>query len=113
MATPEQIAAAWATWHVRHKGSIGPGPGFVEAINAALDASPDATEIESLRRENRELRVALDRIVARSRNGELGTSKVIDMRNIAEQALTMEDIHREQLDRPRLKPARALSSERT
>lgn len=40
MATPEQIAAAWGAWRVRHKGSMGPGPGFVEAINAALAVSP-------------------------------------------------------------------------
>jgi hypothetical protein len=36
MATPEMIAAAWATWHSRHGGKLGPGPAFVEAINAAL-----------------------------------------------------------------------------
>lgn len=30
---------------------------------------------------------ALERIIERSNNGELGTSKVIDMRNIAENAL--------------------------
>ncbi|MGR9130821.1 hypothetical protein [Rhizobium leguminosarum] len=35
-ATPEMIAAAWATWHSRHGGKLGPGPAFVEAINAAL-----------------------------------------------------------------------------
>lgn len=34
--TPEMIAAAWATWHSRHGGKLGPGPAFVEAINAAL-----------------------------------------------------------------------------
>lgn len=38
--TPEMIAAAWGAWKVRHKGSIGPGPGFVEAITAALSAMP-------------------------------------------------------------------------
>lgn len=37
-ATPEMIAAAWATWHERHGGKLGPGPAFVEAINAALRA---------------------------------------------------------------------------
>lgn len=37
-ATPKQIAAAWATWHARHGGKLGPGPAFVEAINAALNA---------------------------------------------------------------------------
>lgn len=40
-ATPEMIAAAWATWHKRHGGKLGPGPAFVEAINAALSAGPD------------------------------------------------------------------------
>ena len=34
--TPHMIAAAWQAWHERHKGKIGPGPGFVEAIRAAL-----------------------------------------------------------------------------
>lgn len=33
------------------------------------------------------LREALEQIIERSGNGELGTSKVIDMRRIAEQAL--------------------------
>lgn len=37
-ASPEMIAAAWATWHKRHGGKLGPGPAFVEAINAALAA---------------------------------------------------------------------------
>ncbi|WP_199925218.1 hypothetical protein [Neorhizobium sp. SOG26] len=36
-ATPEMIAAAWAAWHSRHGGKLGPGPAFVEAINAALN----------------------------------------------------------------------------
>lgn len=35
-ATPEMIAAAWKEWHSRHGGKLGPGPAFVEAINAAL-----------------------------------------------------------------------------
>lgn len=39
-ATPEMIAAAWATWHSRHGGKLGPGPAFVEAINAALSKLP-------------------------------------------------------------------------
>jgi len=30
------IAAAWATWHSRHGGKLGPGPAFVEAISAAI-----------------------------------------------------------------------------
>lgn len=49
-ATPEQIAAAWATWKVRHKGSIGPGPGFVEAINAAIAQQPLSVPTETLYR---------------------------------------------------------------
>lgn len=36
LATPEEIAAAWATWHERHGGKLGPGPAFREAIGAAL-----------------------------------------------------------------------------
>lgn len=39
-ATPEMIAAAWKAWHSRHGGKLGPGPSFVEAINAALAAQP-------------------------------------------------------------------------
>lgn len=39
-ATPEMIAAAWATWQSRHGGKLGPGPAFVEAINAALAVCP-------------------------------------------------------------------------
>ena len=35
--TPNMIAAAWRTWRARHGGKIGPGPAFVEAINAAFD----------------------------------------------------------------------------
>jgi hypothetical protein len=35
-ASPEEIAAAWAAWHSRHGGKLGPGPAFVEAINAAF-----------------------------------------------------------------------------
>lgn len=36
IATPKMIAAAWATWHSRHGGKLGPGPAFVEAIEAAM-----------------------------------------------------------------------------
>ncbi len=36
--TPEMIAAAWDSWHSRHGGKLGPGPAFVEAIEAALRA---------------------------------------------------------------------------
>lgn len=39
-ATPEMIAAAWAAWHSRHGGKLGPGPAFVEAINAAMAVCP-------------------------------------------------------------------------
>lgn len=35
---PEVIAAAWKTWRVRHKDHLGPGPAFVEAITAAVEA---------------------------------------------------------------------------
>ena len=34
--SPNEIAAAWAAWHSRHGGRLGPGPAFVEAINAAF-----------------------------------------------------------------------------
>lgn len=42
--TPEMIAAAWAAWHARHGGRLGPGPAFVEAIEAALNASDISKE---------------------------------------------------------------------
>eukprot|EP00913_Durusdinium_trenchii_P008084 g7581.t1 len=42
-ATPEMIAAAWAAWHSRHGGKLGPGPAFVEAINAALKKMQEQT----------------------------------------------------------------------
>ncbi|QRE77362.1 hypothetical protein [Methylobacterium aquaticum] len=32
---PEMIAAAWDAWRSRHGGKMGPGPAFVEAIQAA------------------------------------------------------------------------------
>lgn len=35
-ASPDEIAAAWNAWHSRHGGKLGPGPAFVEAINAAF-----------------------------------------------------------------------------
>lgn len=35
---PEVIAAAWKTWRVRYKDQLGPGPAFVEAITAAIEA---------------------------------------------------------------------------
>jgi hypothetical protein len=132
MATPEQIAAAWGAWRVRHKGSMGPGPGFVEAIDAALAVSPAATEIEALRRENQELREANRKLHRRAQLAERTHQMAIDVltgwydylrsycRNAPrkdrflfrraigdmkcraerfDRALTMPDIHREQLDR--------------
>lgn len=36
MASNEAIAAAWATWKTRPGWKLGPGPGFVEAIDTAL-----------------------------------------------------------------------------
>lgn len=35
-ARPDEIAAAWKAWRARHGGKLGPGPAFVEAINAAF-----------------------------------------------------------------------------
>ncbi|WP_371346523.1 hypothetical protein [Ancylobacter sp. IITR112] len=43
---PEMIAAAWGAWHARHGGKLGPGPAFVDAIKAALAASPPAPAAE-------------------------------------------------------------------
>lgn len=43
-AEPEEIAAAWGAWHSRHGGKLGPGPAFVEAINAAFAARKDRFE---------------------------------------------------------------------
>lgn len=42
--TPEEIAAAWAAWHSRHGGKLGPGPAFVEALEAAFRARRIASE---------------------------------------------------------------------
>lgn len=36
----EMIAAAWGAWHSRHGGKLGPGPAFVEAIEAAFSKVP-------------------------------------------------------------------------
>lgn len=38
--TPEMIAAAWAEWKPRNPRRLGPGPGFVEAVQAAIAAAP-------------------------------------------------------------------------
>lgn len=46
--TPEMIAAAWGAWHSRHGGKLGPGPAFVEAIEAALAKAP-ATDQSAIR----------------------------------------------------------------
>lgn len=43
-ATQEEIAAAWSAWQSRHGGKLGPGPAFVEAINAALAVTRAALE---------------------------------------------------------------------
>ena len=48
--TPEMIAAAWATWHSRHGGKIGPGPAFGEAVPAAISASPYPTAWDDVRK---------------------------------------------------------------
>lgn len=48
-----------------------------------------AAEAESLRAANAELVEALRRIVERSQNDEIGTAKVIDMREIASKALSL------------------------
>ena len=40
-ATPKMIAAAWRAFRKDRLGPLlGPGPAFVEAINAALNAQP-------------------------------------------------------------------------
>lgn len=46
--TPEMMAAAWAAWDARHGGKLGPGPGFAEAITAALAAAPASLLREAL-----------------------------------------------------------------
>jgi hypothetical protein len=74
---------------------------------------------EDLRRENQELRKALEDILApiaaaqrdlepdQRLSGSAYTilTSAENLRDIARRALTMSDIHREQLDRPRIKPA--------
>lgn len=47
-ATPKMIAAAWQAWHSRHGGKLGPGPAFVEAINAALEMQMSETKIPTM-----------------------------------------------------------------
>ena len=43
----EAIAAAWASWHARHGGKLGPGPAFSEAIRAALDVEAPAIRAQA------------------------------------------------------------------
>jgi len=38
--TPDMIASAWAEWKPRNPRRLGPGPGFVEAVQAAISAAP-------------------------------------------------------------------------
>lgn len=38
--TADMIAAAWAEWKPRNPHRLGPGPGFVEAVGAAIAAAP-------------------------------------------------------------------------
>jgi len=95
-ATPEQIAAAWGAWRVRHKGSMGPGPGFVEAINAALAVSP-AIRVLTLS----------DIHAHYTKPGE----NYNPAESFIDSETAMSDIHREQLDRPRIKPADRSSEE--
>lgn len=70
IATPEMIAAAWASWHSRHGGRVGPGPGFVEAIEAALAAGPALDAIETLTR-------ALRRIAKQKLTSEIGDDELV------------------------------------
>lgn len=37
---PEMISAEWGAWRTRHQGSVGPGPGFIEALETMLAANP-------------------------------------------------------------------------
>lgn len=41
--TPDMIAAAWSEWKPRNPRRLGPGPGFVEAVGAAIAAAPVMT----------------------------------------------------------------------
>lgn len=58
IATPEEIATAWATWRERHGGKLGPGPAFREAIAAALAVR--CATLRTLQEENQALRKALE-----------------------------------------------------
>lgn len=49
--------------------------------------NPDMAHVEALEAENRRLREAMQAIIERSHNDPLGTSKVVDMREIARAAL--------------------------
>ena len=46
IATPEMIAAAWDAWKSRPGWKLGPGPGFREAIEAALSVRSKEPELE-------------------------------------------------------------------
>lgn len=61
--TPEEIAAAWATWKSRHGEKLGPGPAFREAIEAVWTVRRPfietlALKLEAMQREMAELREA-------------------------------------------------------
>ena len=79
------------------------------AIKASEAIVTAATEIEALRRENQELRAAVIEECAKVAQKWKGHPADFHFagRQIAAaiRALTMSDIHREQLDRPRIKPA--------
>lgn len=60
MASPDAIAAAWATWNIRHGGKLGPGPAFSEAIAAALAVDGKALESAGLLAGLREAIAILD-----------------------------------------------------
>lgn len=51
-ATPAQLAAAWRAFRGDRKGALlGPGPGFAEAIEAALALDPLAERVKALEAE--------------------------------------------------------------
>jgi hypothetical protein len=49
----------------------------------------DREKVKSLIEQNVEMKSALNAIIERSENGELGTSKVLDMARIAREALSL------------------------
>lgn len=48
--THDMIAAAWRAFRRDKTGRLGPGPGFVEAIKAALNAMPQGDELVAFKR---------------------------------------------------------------